>query len=673
VSSYPLMLGRTQGFSLGRPLRFTISPDGTRLLFLRTRGGEDPVRCLWTYDVATGEERLLVDPLTLGDDDGPMSDQERIRRERARDKSSGIADYTTDASVRKAAFRLAGRLFVVDVTTGQTRESATGVDDPRLSPAGTEVAYVSGGALRVAGAEDRVLAEPEGPDVTYGLAEHEAAESMLRRRGFWWSPDGSRLAVARVDNSPVRTWYLTDPSRPDAPPITLRYPYAGTPNAEVSLSIIGLDGSRTPVDWDWPDYEYLVDVCWDATALLAVLQNRAQTVMRTVEIDPRTGRATVVREDTDDAWTQIVGGLPAHTAGGALIGTADRGETRHLTVDGEPVTPDGLQVFEVAGVDGDTVVFLASDEPTERHVWTWSAAAGLRKKTTEPGWYDGQQTGGTVVVTGATLEDEVATVVQSHAATSAVTPKVELMKSGELAVRTAVLFPTGHVPGSARLPVLMDPYGGPAGQRAIAARPAYYASQWLADQGFAVVIADGRGTPGRGPRWERTIHRDRSALLLDDQVDALHAVAERYPDLDLDRVGIRGWSAGGYLAALAVLRRPDVFHAAVAGAPVTDHMLYSTHWQERFLGDPRVDISPYERSSLIADAPKLRRPLLLIHGMLDDNVHPVHTMRLSAALFAAGRPHSVLPLPGASHMTAQVETTANVLVATARFLLDELG
>jgi dipeptidyl-peptidase-4 len=191
--------------------------------------------------------------------------------------------------------------------------------------------------------------------------------------------------------------------------------------------------------------------------------------------------------------------------------------------------------------------------------------------------------------------------------------------------------------------------------------------------GFAVVIADGRGTPGRGPRWERTIHRDRSALLLDDQVDALHAVAERYPDLDLDRVGIRGWSAGGYLAALAVLRRPDVFHAAVAGAPVTDHLLYSTHWQERFLGDPRVDMSPYERSSLIADAPKLRRPLLLIHGMLDDNVHPVHTMRLSAALLAAGRPHSVLPLPGPSHMTAQAETTANVLVATARFLLDALG
>jgi dipeptidyl-peptidase-4 len=223
-----------------------------------------------------------------------------------------------------------------------------------------------------------------------------------------------------------------------------------------------------------------------------------------------------------------------------------------------------------------------------------------------------------------------------------------------------VLLPSGWQGES--LPVLMDPYGGPAMQRAVADRDFYYASQWFADQGFAVIVADGRGTPGRGPRWERTIHGDRSTVLLEDQIAALRGVAERYPAVDLGRVAIRGWSAGGYLAALAVLRRPDVFHVAVAGAPVTDMRLYDTHWQERFLGDPRIDARTYENSSLIADAPGLTRPLMLIHGLRDDNVYPAHTLRLSAALLAAGRPHTVLPLPGGSHMPPGVDLLTQELI-----------
>jgi dipeptidyl-peptidase-4 len=363
-----------------------------------------------------------------------------------------------------------------------------------------------------------------------------------------------------------------------------------------------------------------------------------------------------------------------------LVGTADRGDTRHLTVGGEVVTPDGLEVAEVLAVDGGTVLFAASTEPAERHLWTWSAG-GLERVTTEPGQHTGTRAGGTTVVISSTLDGASVTVlsgsspprtVRSLAAASPLTPRVELIRAGKRELRTAVLFPAGHVPGSGPLPVLMDPYAGAAMQRAVADRAAHYRSQWFADQGFAVVVADGRGTPGRGPRWERTIHRDRSDALLDDQVDALHATAERHPDLDLGRVGIRGWSAGGYLAALAVLRRPDVFHAAVAGAPVTDLLMYSTHWQERFLGDPRVDPGPYRHGSLIGDAPRLRRPLMLVHGLLDYNVHPLHTMRLSAALLAAGRPHTVLPLPGAGHMTSAIDTTAMLMVVQARFLLDAL-
>jgi len=207
----------------------------------------------------------------------------------------------------------------------------------------------------------------------------------------------------------------------------------------------------------------------------------------------------------------------------------------------------------------------------------------------------------------------------------------------------------------------------------MAARDAYLTSQWFADQGFAVVIADGRGTPGRGPQWDRAVLADLATPVLDDQVEALQSAAERCSDLDLGRVGIRGWSFGGYLAALAVLRRPDVFHAAVSGAPVTDWHLYDTHYTERYLGHPDTSPDVYEQSSLIADAPNWTRPLMLIHGLADDNVVVAHTLRLSSALLAAGRPHEVLPLSGVTHMASQEDVAENLLLLQVEFLRSALG
>jgi dipeptidyl-peptidase-4 len=258
-----------------------------------------------------------------------------------------------------------------------------------------------------------------------------------------------------------------------------------------------------------------------------------------------------------------------------------------------------------------------------------------------------------------------------------ITPSVELLRAGEREIRTAVLLPSGWQPGAGRLPVLMDPYGGPHAQRVLAVQRAYCEAQWLADQGFAVVIADGRGTPARGPAWERAVHGDFVTPVLEDQITALEEAARRHPDaLDLGRVGIRGWSFGGWLAALAVLRRPDVFHAAVAGAPVTDWRLYDTHYTERYLGHPTEEPDNYVHNSLLADAAKLERPLMLIHGLADDNVVAAHTLRLSSALVAAGRPHTVLPLSGVTHMTPQEVVAENLLHLQVEFLrrsLDTAG
>src|SRR6266516_1990254 len=414
---------------------------------------------------------------------------------------------------------------------------------------------------------------------------------------------------------------------------------------------------------------------------LIVVQNRSQREMRILRVDPASGQCQLVHTATDAAWLDIVTGVPAWTATGDLVWTADADGARRLIV-----APPGLQVRVVLDVDSDTVLFAASREPTEVELWTYGPA-GLRHMGLAPGVHTGRRAGGTTVTGSRSLGDSQARVTvfrDGHAGPIATveslaerpnltTPRPEIIAAGPRQIRTAVLYPSWHQPGSARLPTLLAPYGGPQHQEVTAAGGAYLVSQWLADQGFAVVIADGRGTPGRGPQWDRAVCGDLAGPVLEDQGEELHAAAQRFADLDLSRVGIRGWSFGGYLAALAVLRRPDVFHAAVAGAPVVDYRLYDTHYTERYLGHPDDNKEAYDRCSLLADAPRLSRPLLLIHGLADDNVVVANTLRFSSALLAAGRPHSVLPLSGSTHMAAQEEVAENLLLLQVDFLRRALG
>ncbi|WP_169948722.1 DPP IV N-terminal domain-containing protein [Microbispora sp. H11081] len=685
TESFPRLHARTRRFTLGVPRNFTISPDGGRVTFLRTRSGTDPVTCLWELDVASGAERLVVDPLTLGAGDEDLPPEERARRERSRESAGGVVAYATDREVRRAVFALSGDLYLTDLASGEARRlpAAGPVIDPRLDPAGERVAYVTGGALHVldiATGADSTLAEPEGDQITYGLAEFVAAEEMDRMRGYWWSPSGDRLLVARVDESPVGLWHIADPANPSREPVPQRYPAAGTANAEVTLHVIGLDGTRTAVPFE---QEYLVTALWDSHGLAIVTLSRDQRSMRLLSVDPGTGETTLLREDTDPAWVDIVPGVPARLSDGTLVWAADSEGGHRLVVGDEPVTPRSLQVRAVLDVDGDTVLFSASGEPTEIHLWTYSAGA-ISPVTTEPGVHSGRRAGGLTLVARQSLDTEGMAVsagqvsIRSVAERPGLEPRVSLVRAGSRELSTAVLLPSWHVPGSGPLPVLMDPYGGPHAQRVLSARRMFLESQWWAEQGFAVVVADGRGTPGHGPAFEREMLHDFT-ISLEDQVDALQGVAALHPgDLDLSRVAIRGWSFGGYLAALAVLRRPDVFHAAVAGAPVTDWRLYDTCYTERYLGHP--DEGHYERSSLLEDAAKsterstekLERPLLLIHGLADDNVVAAHTLRLSSALLAAGRPHTVLPLSGVTHMTPQEVVAENLLLLQLDFLRKSL-
>jgi dipeptidyl-peptidase-4 len=703
--TFPRQQARTLRFTLGAPHSFAIAPDGSRIAFLRSRSGTDRVNCLWVRDVASGTERVVADPAVILDGAGEyLPPEERARRERVRQPGEGVVDFATDTAVSLAVFTLSGRLFTARLgsassagTTpyGGTVKEITSVKgpvvDPRPDPGGTHIAYVSGGALRVVatdGSGDRALAEPGGPEVSYGLAEFVAAEEMARTRGYWWSPDGQSLLVARVDVSPVLIWHVSDPASPERPATTIRYPAAGTANADVTLILAGLDGSTHPVPWDTAAFPYLTSVHWTKHGpALVQIQTRDQRTVRVLTV-AADGSTAVLAEDSDPAWVSLVPGTPAWTAGGRLVRVVARDGAYRLMAGDELVTPagtDALQVREVLDTGADVLFTASAQDPTQIHVYI-AGPDGLTQVSTVAGSHTATRSGGVTVLKSGSLEwfgsrvfvlrDGVAAgEIESFAETPVLTPEVTHLVVGEHALRCALLLPAGYKPGPDRaLPVLLDPYGGPAGQRVMSVRNMYLEPQWFADQGFAVVVIDGRGTPGRGPDWDRLVQYNQSAPNLEDQADGLAAVAAAHPCLDTSRVAIRGWSHGGYLAALAVLRRPETFHAAVAGAPVSDERLYDTHYTERYLGLPDEHPEAYEQDSLIADAPKLRRPLMLIHGFADDNVLVAHTLRLSAALLAAGRPHTVLPLTGITHMAAKHEEVAeNLLLLQLDFIRRALG
>jgi dipeptidyl-peptidase 4 len=685
---YPELAARTRRFTYGAPRAVTVTSDGARVVFLRSAGSEDPVDQLWIFEVETGKERLIADPtalLTAPDPAGTPS-EERALRERLRLSTSGIGSYALEPAGACAVFALHGKLFRADLASGEvtTVPSAGPVVDPRPDPTGRRIGYVTGGALHVvdlSGGTDGVLAAEDG--VTWGLADFVAAEEFHRFRGYWWAPDGECILAARVDESRVPRWYLHDPSTPDQQPRSVAFPHAGATNAEVTLHLLNLDGGWVDVHWDRETYPYLVAVSWsDHGGPLITVLRRLQQHGLVLSVDPRTGETQVHAELTDPRWVEPVPGTPCHLPDGrVLVGgelAHDGYDARCLFADGSLLTPPNLYVRRVCGKlgAGELLIEASEGEPSEQHLYrvpTTGVGMGApntdaRRITTSAGWHQGYVGRDTLVIGSASLEHpgwrfvvyrsgEPVGELASNAATPPYAPRPALQRVTDRRLPTGVLYPRGHVSGR-RLPVLVDIYGGPGHQEVMTARHRWVERQWWADAGYAVVVIDNRGTPGVAPSFDKAIHRRMADVVLADQVDALAALADKHADLDLTRVAIRGWSFGGYLSVLAVLRRPDVYHCAVAGASVADWTLYDTAYTERYLGLPADGSDIYAHNSLLEAAaepphrPDQARPILLVHGLVDDNVFAAHTLRLSAALLSARRPHAVIPLTGASHMAS---------------------
>ena len=573
-----------------------------------------------------------------------------------------------------------------------------------------------------------------------GLAEFAAGEEMDRYDGFWWAPDSQHVLFESFDTADEPTWYISDPADPENPAAGRRYPRALTRNADVYLTVItlafdendryaGITGNAD-VDWDREAYEYVAAVHWRrGHDPLVLVQNRRQTRDQVLEVavaadGAALGATRVLEEHANDQWIDLIHGTPAYTPDGRLVCPLNdmAADTNRLTVDGRPFTPAGWNVRAVLDVTDDDVLAVVQRAPeiaTEvPRAWAGSDAASdaeslfgghdarsfdvvsidyngtITPVTTDPGQWTASRGERGIVVSGRDMRSararmrhilgEQSATISSTAAEPGFAPNVTFTRLGEHQLYTAIIAPSPSSPyaHSDKLPVLMKPYGGPGFQQVVASQSFYWEGQWWADQGFLVVTADGRGTTGRGPAWDRAIFENMKGVTLADQIEAVSALPEavsrlnadgRRPGVpmpDLDKVCMIGWSYGGFLSALAVLDAPDVFKAACAGAPPTDWTLYDTHYTERYLGlDPDV----YRRNGIVQDAPGLVRPLMLIHGFADDNVTIAHSLRLSQALMAAGRPHTFLPLTGITHMTNDETVAENLLTLQRDFLRDALA
>ncbi|MEV6347779.1 prolyl oligopeptidase family serine peptidase [Actinoplanes sp. NPDC051851] len=601
-----MLCGVEYPFGHGAPHAVTIGADGAHIVFLRSAGPGDPDPALWLFDPDSGAEHLVAP--------GP------------------IDAYAADRDARVAAFTRGGRLFRADLESGAVTAvpTAGAVHDARPDPTGRMIGYVTdpdgSAALRVAGPDgDRLLAgEPgnawreHGGRIAWGVAGRGAAE-FGRTRGWWWAPDGGQVLAVRT---------------------------AGA----TSLHLLDLDDGWVDVHWDRETYPHLAQVRWAGGGPLITVLRRMQQHGLVLSVDPRTGETQVHAELADARWVEPIPGTPRHLPDGrVLVGgelAHDGFDARCLFADGSLLTPPGLYVRRVAGLLAraggppgapDLVVEGSMGDPAVREVFRVRTTLGGGgpdvTRLTGPGGWHPVTAGGGMLVTGDEVwrDDRRIATLRSMAAPLRYRPEPVLERVTDRRLPAAVLYPAGHLGGA--LPVLVTLGEGPGHQQVRADPAAWQERQRLADAGFAVVSVDSRGTPGVAPSFEKAVHRRLADLALADQADALRALLGKHPDLDLGRVAVRGSGLGGWLAALAVLRRPDVFHCGVAREPVIDWTRLPRAVAERYLGDPADSAHVYRHHDLteaLAEEPS--HGPLLVSGVTLGDVESVPELTLDDEL-----------------------------------------
>jgi dipeptidyl-peptidase-4 len=694
----------TLRFTLGRPRGAKVTPDGKAVLFLRS-APRSFVQSLYEFDCQSGRERvLLTAEQILGGADEQLSAEEKARRERQRVATRGIVAFDLSKDGGKILAPLSGKLFVIDRASGKSSEVKSNVTgfpiDPTFSPDASLLACVRDGEVYVtdlrSGAE-RKLTSGAGGTITNGAAEFVAQEEMGRHHGYWWSSDNKLIAYQQTDTAGMETFHIVDPTNPASEPNEWPYPRPGQKNATVKLGIVPIAGGETVwVKWDSEKYPYLATVKWEEKApLLILVQNRLQTEEVLYRVDEKTGATTELLRETDAAWINLQQSCPHWLKdGSAFLWLTERTGEWSLELrarDGKLIrtlSPKGLGLLDLAGVDDERgIVYLsATGDPTQVHVYSVPLAGGESTRlTSEAGLHSfafGEQAD--VYLHGYALADGLAGTRVKRAGGQVIgeltsvaeqppfMPKLTFATVGKRDFRALVIRPRTF-DASKKYPVVVDVYGGPHSNTVNVSPRPYVLPQWLADQGFIVVSIDGRGTPRRGREWERAIKHNLIDAPLTDQVDGLKALGAKFSEMDLSRVGIGGWSFGGYFSAMAVMRRPDVFKAGVAGAPVCSWEDYDTHYTERYMGLPEGNKAGYEASNVLTYCKDLTVPLLIIHGTADDNVYFMHSLKMTEALFRAGKRFDFLPLAGFTHMVPDPEVTVRLESRIVTFFKEHLG
>jgi dipeptidyl-peptidase 4 len=677
-------LVETRNYSLGQPVSPKITPDGKTIVFLRG-GPRDPVLRLYEFTIADGKLREILAPEKfLQGADEKLTAEERSRRERERQSLRGFTSFQLSKDGGKLLVTLSSKLYVIARGDSHVTElPGRNWIDPHFSPDGRAVAAVSGGELHVIDLEtsgDVALTSGATETIQHGVAEFVAQEEMNRHEGFWWSPDSQWIAYQETDNSGVESRFIADPLHPETAPAKNFYPRAGTKNASLRLGVVARSGGTTRwVEWDREKYPYLARVVWKEAAapLCLLVQNRGQQEELLLAADPTSGATRELLREKDAAWLNLdhqpmpvwlkdgreflwtterngAWQVELHSAGDALL--------RAIT----PVDFNLDQFIDFNETDHSIIVAGGSDS-RERHLFRFSleTKADPQPITHERGRHDAVfgdakeqflhrfdlldgRVGWEVLRSSDGGRICALPSVAEHPSSLR---KVELVRTGgPRAMDAAIVRPHNFAKGK-HYPVILDVYAGPGHKQVVAQPDRYMIDQWMADRGYIVVLIDGRGTPGHGREWERSIRGNLIDVALADQIAGLQALAKQEPAMDLKRVGVVGWSFGGYFSAMAAIRKPDIFRCGVAGAPVVTWENYDTHYTERYLGLPSENAEGYRASNVLTYAADLRQPLFLIHGFTDDNVYLQHSMQLSVALFNAGKTFNFLPLLG-THMVS---------------------
>ncbi len=673
------------GMAAPGAVRFT--PDSKAVTYLYSDAGT-LVRSLWRYDIATGERSVLAGPSGApGDEPPPLSREEELRRERARLRELGVTRYQfARDSARPTVLVPAGDRISVSVDGGLLRElpGVVGAVEPRLSGDGRLVAFVRDGDLFVAGVDEsqpRRLTEGADDGLTHGLAEFIAQEELDRDAGYWWSPDSVRIAFVRADSRHIPKYSIMHQGAESVEVEEHRYAFAGKPNAHLDLGVVHVEsGALRWMDLGPERDIYIARVAWRSEGCLAVqVLSRDQRTLKLLAFDAATGARELLIERKGDPWLNL--DHDTHfLESGEIVGTSEETGFRHVYLwrpseeAHRTLTGGRWVVTRIVSVDeaGRVVYFLGTRETVlERHLYALSLDGGEPVRlTSEPGWHD-------VAVapdhsrfldTWSTLDQgprvdlraidgkvEATLFVSDEATASGLgldPPELLTVKAADGATELhGALYRPPPASDPRPWPLIVSVYGGPHAQRV--------ANEWsltvdlraqcLARLGFAVLKLDNRGSANRGLAFEAPISGCTGVVEVEDQVAGVRELVSQGL-VDAARVGVYGWSYGGYVTLMALLRAPDVFRAGVAGAPVTHWEAYDTGYTERYMGTPEQNPEGYRESSAIAHVENLRGRVLLVHGMIDENVHFRHTARLIVALSAAQKEFDLLLFPEERHM-----------------------